>query len=120
MIGRYVLATGLMLLAVSGSAQGNYQYSPEVTQGMIDSRTIDVSRPVGAIEATASVGSTGAANYTIPITLPPGMNGMAPNLAVSYNSQGGNGTMGMGWSLQGLSSIVRTGKDYFHDQTTGS
>jgi RHS repeat-associated protein len=81
-----------------------------------DSRGFDVSKPVGSIDGAASVSATGAVTYTMPIATPPATNGMAPNLSINYNSQGGNGLLGWGWNLGGLSSIARTGKDYFHDQ----
>jgi hypothetical protein len=60
-----------------------------------------------AIPGTASVSDRGAARYTIPIALPPGTAGIAPALALSYNSQAGNGLLGMGWQLEGLSSVTR-------------
>ena len=53
------------------------------------------------------VGETGAATYTVPITAPPGTAGLEPQLALSYNSQGNNSLMGVGWSLSGLSVISR-------------
>jgi len=58
-------------------------------------------------EGKFSVGSDGSANYSIPIVVPPGTAGMQPQLALNYSSNGGNGIVGMGWGIDGLSQISR-------------
>ena len=49
----------------------------------------------------------GAATYNLKIAVPPGVAGMEPKLSLNYNSNGGNGYMGMGWNIDGVSSINR-------------
>jgi RHS repeat-associated protein len=46
----------------------------------------------------------GGAHLSYPIRLPPGRLGLQPDLAVTYNSEGGNGLLGVGWDLS-ISSI---------------
>ena len=59
------------------------------------------------LENAKMVGSSGAFTYSYPISLPPGTNGMGPALSLSYNSFAGDGMLGMGFSLSGLSVIAR-------------
>jgi len=64
----------------------------------------------GMLSGDLTVTPTGAATYKVPIAFPPGIAGMAPNLALVYSSQGGNGIAGQGWDLTGLSMIHRCPK----------
>jgi len=77
---------------------------------------IDQSKAVGFTPGAHGVSPTGAATYDIPIQLPPGTAGMVPSLSISYNSQGGNGLLGMGWNMGGLSAITRVPKTLYHDE----
>jgi RHS repeat-associated protein len=52
---------------------------------------------------------TGAATLSIPLVVPAGANGFQPDLALTYNSQRGNGWVGRGWDLS-LPSIARITK----------
>ena len=45
-------------------------------------------------------------NYEIPLNLPEGISGVKPNLSLTYNSNGGNGYLGVGWSINGANSII--------------
>lgn len=70
---------------------------------------------VGRTAGTFNVSQTGAATYSIPLWAPPGPQGIEPKLALLYNSRGGDGSLGPGWSLSGLSSITRCNKTYGQD-----
>lgn len=83
--------------------------------GGFDDRQINTNLAVGAIKGTHGVSSTGAATYTIPVNLPSTTNALVPELTINYNSQTGNGLLGYGWNLGGISKIYRTPKTIYHD-----
>jgi len=62
-----------------------------------------------------NVGADGNASYSIPIQVPPGTAGMSPTLSLNYSSAGGNGMLGLGWGLDGLSQISRCPQTYRQD-----
>jgi RHS repeat-associated protein len=72
---------------------------------------------VGRTPGSFGVGAEGAANYSIPLWTPPGVNGIGANLALHYNSNRGNGLLGVGWSVGPLSAITRCAKTWAQDGT---
>ena len=76
---------------------------------------IDKSKEVGEIPINSGVLPSGAKTYEIPISVYPGMNDFTPNISLVYNSQQGNSTLGMGWSISGMPMIVRGGKNVYYD-----
>jgi len=65
------------------------------------------------------VDQSGTANYTIPIEVPPGIGGMQPSLSLKYSSQGENGLLGVGWSLDGLPTVTRCARSEPQDGVRG-
>ncbi|WP_317046150.1 SpvB/TcaC N-terminal domain-containing protein, partial [Aquimarina sediminis] len=95
-------------MSLSGSNQGTATRSTVST-------TRSASSGIGETPGALSVSLTGGANYTVPIAVPPGIAGVAPEIAISYNSQGSNGIAGWGWGISGLSTITRIPATKYHD-----
>lgn len=85
------------------------------TEGLYGGINQDDNGVVGAIGGTVDVSALGGATYTIPVQVPEGIGGIQPNLSIVYNSQSGNGLLGWGWNLGGVSAIARVGKTQYHD-----
>lgn len=80
-----------------------------------DSYPVDITKAVGEIPMSASSSPSGAMSYSVPIEVPPGRQGAQPEIAIAYNSLGGNGVMGMGWGISGLSSLARVPRSRYYD-----
>jgi len=80
-----------------------------------DGPITNVPTTVGTAAGSFSVSNSGAATYSLPISVPVGVNGLSPRLALNYSSRGGNGLLGTGWSLSGLSMIHRCARTYAQD-----
>ncbi len=77
---------------------------------------VDSQTEVGTIPGSLSVTPGGGAVYSMKIEVPPGMAGMTPELGLVYNSHGGEGVLGKGWGIGGMSVISKTnGTYYFND-----
>jgi Salmonella virulence plasmid 65kDa B protein len=79
-------------------------------------QTLNAGKTPGQFAVSAS----GAATYSIPIQVSPGIAGMQPKLSLEYSSQAGNGIVGAGWNLAGLSSITRCPRTMAQDGVRGS
>lgn len=86
-----------------------------ITTLLFVSTTLQAKILVGSDGGSISVGNSGQAVWSMPVEVPSGINGVAPNLTVSVSSSGGNGSLGVGGGLSGLSSISRCGRTVHQD-----
>ncbi|KYF55104.1 hypothetical protein BE04_00865, partial [Sorangium cellulosum] len=113
-------------------AQAGCSCSPELPpvrhHGTIACRTRDTSAPpragrapgvttvsAGAMAGTFSVTSSGEAVYVMPLTAVAGRAGVEPRLAIQFDSSAGEGVLGLGFSIAGLSAITRCPKNLAQD-----
>ncbi|MEO8236874.1 MAG: FG-GAP-like repeat-containing protein [Flavobacterium sp.] len=75
------------------------------------------STEVGITSGDLTVSLNGSANYSIPIAVPPGINGAEPQISLDYDSQGTDGLAGFRWNIAGVSTITRIQSTKFHDGT---
>lgn len=103
---------------MSAYIERNFSYSPTFTASTFTNSTINTSLKVGATGGSHDVSGSGGGIYTIPILIPSGTKGVAPQLALTYNSQAGNGVVGMGWNISGLSAITLSGNNWYFENST--
>jgi RHS repeat-associated protein len=115
-VANLLIALLLCFFTFQKAYSQNISYDPLFTNASF-TKTVNVNLPVGTVAASADA-SSGAGTYTIPIAIPPGTNGVAPSVSITYNSMGGNGIVGQGWGISGLSSIARVGQTIYHDGKT--
>lgn len=62
---------------------------------------------VGNTAGSLQLSSDGDLLYNFPLWIPPGRNGVQPEISLSFRSRAPNGLVGVGWSIAGLSRISR-------------
>jgi len=90
-----------------------------LTASLVLSSTAAAQSPPGATNGAFQVTSDGQASFNVTISVPPGIQGLAPKLSVTYSSGGGNGLLGLGGGLSGLSGITRCGTTIAQDNVAG-
>ena len=76
--------------------------------------------PVGFTKGEFNVDGSGGASYSIPIAVPPGTAGVAPQVSINYSSLNTRSDLlGVSWSISGLSAITRCGKTIAQDGEVG-
>jgi RHS repeat-associated protein len=98
-------------LSLVGSLNSSDNTVSSSARGSSGKSSIGIEETIGQL----SVSLTGSAQYDIPIDVPLGINGIKPEISLSYNSQNGNGIAGYGWNIHGLSTISRIPSTKFHD-----
>ncbi|WP_086930765.1 Ig-like domain-containing protein [Agarilytica rhodophyticola] len=104
-------------LANTSPALGAPDAAPQPA-AMPDAPDTSTSDLIGSLEGQFRVNEQGAATYSIPITLPQGTAGVAPEVSLQYSSQNRNALLGQGWSLTASSAISRCRQTLGQDNTT--
>lgn len=100
------------------SDDGNSISPDGVSNDIIPTFSVSPNSVLGEIEIRSGVAQTGARTYEVPIKVLPGMAGFTPSITLTYNSLQGNGLLGYGWNIGGLSAVNRTNKNIYFDGAT--
>jgi RHS repeat-associated protein len=65
----------------------------------------------GAPRSVQVASALGAVSDQIPIVVPPGRRGVEPDLMLAFNSAGGLGELGLGWSVTGIGHVEPARRD---------
>jgi len=79
-----------------------------------ESHAVNTSKDVGEIAITQGAAS-GALSYSVPVDCYQAGNGMSPSVQIAYNSMSGNGVVGYGWQIGGISSISVSNSNIYFD-----
>lgn len=114
-----IIALVVVCLSASTNSISQITYESNGYNASNIAVAINQSAPVGNTPGSASVTGSGSSSYSIPISVPDGTNGLQPTISIDYSSQSGDGLIGFGWNLGGLSAITRGDKKYFYDDEVG-
>jgi hypothetical protein len=95
---------------VAHLAQGSQRFRRRWAVSVVLAATLPLAGGPWAAEGAAapvSVTEGGGVSFSYPINVPPGIAGMQPQMSITYTSGGLNGPLGVGWSVQGMSQIMR-------------
>lgn len=115
-----ILAGGSNLTVVR--SDNNSSLFPRLATASIDTSAVNpVNDPVsgsiyyGVLDGEYSVDELGAFVYDLPIEVAPGINGLQPELSLTYDSESLDGIAGWGWGISGLSNIARCNASFARD-----
>ena len=110
-------AVACLLSVLAGAGWSDELVSADAYAGAAASAATESAGAAGRTPGQFAVTSTGATSYRIPIWTPPGVGRLGLDLALQYNSRGGSGQAGVGWSVAGLSVISRCNRTFAQDGT---
>ena len=88
---------------------------PNSAANIVTPSEIAAGDQLTTIGGVFEVDASGAATYTVPISVPEGTAGVSPQLSLAYSSIVPNGIAGKGWNIGGLSAITRCRQTAFQD-----
>src|SRR3989344_8024074 len=105
-----IVRTGAVVMLAFGIVFGNASYALAEFNAAVFVTQNNVLQPtIRGDEAS------GALIYTIPLTVPPGRNGLQPDVSLVYNNQRNNNSniMGYGWdiSIPAIERVQKTGTE---------